>query len=147
MQRTLTHPTATPYRLCQPAPALISPLATNTPQLHCNTLQHTATHCNIFLLIAMPYRLCRSVPALIPLPAANLPLLHCTKLPNTATQRHTLQHTAIALQQDCNHTATHAYSTHCDTVKAISVSARSYISSCRQKPATHCNAIQNTATH
>jgi len=148
MQRTLTHPIATPYRLCQPAPALISPLATNTPQVHCITLQHTATHRNTFLLIAMPYRLCWSVSALVSLLAANLSQLHCTTLPNTATQRHTLQHTATALQQDCNNTATHAYSSHCDTVEAMSVSARFYIScNALQHTATHCNTLQHTATH
>jgi len=119
---------------------------------HCNTLQHTATHCNTlqnFLLISTPYRLCQLVPAFTSHLAAKSPqhtATHCNTLQHTATTLqyaaahcHTLQHSA----SHCNtlqHTATHCSTlqhipTHCNTLQAMPVSARSHISSCRQKPA------------
>jgi len=84
----------------------------------CNTLQHTATHCNYHDTNALQQR---------PLKA------HIFKSQHTATHCNTLQHTAT-LRNTLQHTAT-AKTLHCSTLQHM-----------LQHTATHCNTLQHTAT-
>ena len=87
---------------------------------HCNTLQHTATHCNVHLTQGL----------FTPLQIVKVSLQH------TATHCNTLQHTAThynTLHLHCN--ALQRIATHCNTLQHTA-------SRC-----THCNALQHTATH
>jgi len=89
---------------------------------HCNTVQHSATHCNMWAIVC-EIHLCGLSG-------------DCNTLQHTATHCNTPQHTAT----HCNtlqHTATHCNAlqhtaTHCNTL---------------QHTATHCNTLQHTATH
>jgi len=101
--------------------------------MHCNALQHTATHFNTLQCTAA----------------------HCTTLHHTATHCSTLQHTGT----HCNtlqHTATH-----CNTLRQCfaqqqHLRARHTATLCNtlqhtcntlQHSALHCNTLQPTATH
>ena len=86
------------------------------PATHCNTLPHTATHCNT---------------------------LHCNTLQHTATDgKHTAQHFTYPRYiccDSCNmlpHTATH-----CNTLQHTATPYHTL-----QHTATHCNTLQHTAT-
>ena len=95
---------------------------------HCNTLQHTATHCNNQGRILKVRHSCasNSPPDSDEVHILQHAATHCNTLQHTATHCSTLQHTAT----HCNtlqHTATH-----CNTL---------------QHATTHCNTLQHTATH
>jgi len=81
---------------------------------------------------------------------------HCITLQHTATThckplKHPATHcTSNTLQRN----ATHAYASNCDTLQAMSASARSDIASCHQHTATtlqhtatHCNTLQHIPTY
>jgi len=99
---------------------------------NCNTLQHTATHCNTLHVTDAG-----GVRARTKLPA--LQHLHCSTLQHSATHCNTLQQSAI----HCNilqHSATH-----CNTLQHIATH-------CNAVTAAHCHCLQhnannNTATH
>ena len=87
---------------------------------HCNTLQHTATHCNT------------SADALCQLAVAYVyehMYSHCNTLQHAATHCNTSAHVLCQLAVACVYE--HIYS-HCNTL---------------QHTATRCNALQQTATH
>ena len=96
-------------------------------KLHtCNTLQHTATYCNILKYTAT----------------------HCSNtLPHTATQCNTLQHTTTRCDT-LKHTATH-----CNTLKYAATQCSNILPhtathwNTPQHSATHCNKLEHTATH
>ena len=91
---------------------------------HCNTLQHTATHCNMnasCLCTRTWWYGCAT---------------HCNTLQRTATHCNTLQHTAtlttLPLRTYIWRNGVENCNTHCNTLHRI---------------ATHCNTLQHTATH
>ena len=106
----------------------------NTPRLqdtaiHCNTLQHTATHyntqCHIYLGV--------SDHTLLSALQWKIPMHHCNAL----------QHTAMTATY-CNkheHTATH-----CNTLQHLPLSTRSHSLVCSTRANLHA-PLQHTATH
>ena len=88
-----------------------------------NTLQHTATYCNILQPIA-----------------TNCNTLQCTVI-RCKTLCNTLQHSATTLQQHCNNIATTLQHTarHCNTLQHTTTHCNTL-----QHTATHCNTLQHT---
>ena len=138
-----------------------------SPATHCNTLQHTATHCNSFS---------HSLPFLSPSFShtqcmwGTSTASHCNTLQHTATQCNTrtqcmwgttatpcntLQHTATHYNT-LQHTVTRAHSvcgvnllcptfyhnTHCNTLHHILTHRDTFCLT-----ATHCDTLQHTASH
>ena len=93
----------------------------NTLAPHCNTLQHTATHCNA-----------------VGCPGANDTLQQCNTLRHTATHCNTLQRAAT----HCN-TLQHA-ATCCNMLQHA---ASHYNVPRHHDTATRCNTLQHTALH
>jgi len=101
---------------------------------HCNTPQHTATHCNTLTQHTATHSR-TSIESLV------FTCAHCNTPQHTATHCNTLQHTATH-RNTLQHTATHSRTSieslvftcaHCNTL---------------QRTATHCNTLtQHTATH
>jgi len=91
----------------------------------CNTLQHTATHCN-----AQRFERVGSIAIVF------------TDLRYTATHCNTLQHTATHLEKLCSRgNADVALQVH------IQKNSRSLLNSPYTCLSTHCNTLQHTATH
>ena len=101
----------------------------------CNTLQHTATHCNIRV---REYR-----------SAAVMESFTChesNKLQQAASRCNTLQHTAT------HYTTLQHTATHCNTLQPTKshdlVSSNDHTRThIAQHTASHCNTLQHTATH
>ena len=129
----------------------------DTTATRCNTLQHTETHCNLFVPLYRWYT-----------------ATHCNTLQHTATHCNTLQHTATHLSRfiefqlmlgyvdkkavadgwhDCNtlwHSATYCCTlqhtnAHCNTLQHTATHMSLFLE--YQHTATHCNTLQHTATH
>jgi len=115
----------------------------------CNTLQHTATHCNTLL-----YCNIMCLHAFI-LPHSCCILLqhtatHCNAVQDTATHSNTLQRTAT-YGRTCAHCNRYC-ATHCDKLQradtltlAMHLTARHC--NTLQHTAIHCNTLQHTAPH
>jgi len=119
---------------------------------NCNTLQHTATHCNT-LHHAAPHRallLCHySVCANLISRHSRYTFLaatHCNTLQHTATRCNTMQHTAThcnTLQHDATHCNTlHHTAPHCTTLHHTATHRNTL-----QHTATRCNTLQHAATY
>jgi hypothetical protein len=110
--------------------------------LHCNTLQHIATHCNTLwgcrMLGAFFIAILIQVIALILCILEysrnkTISQVHCNTLQHTATHCNTLQHTAT-------HCQTHRHTSTQHTVKQD-------VACTLQDTATLCNTLQHTAAH
>jgi len=134
-------------------------------RIHCNTLQHAATHYNT---LQIPWSTLQQ-PATQPVAvtATHCTATHCTTLQHNAIHYDTLQHSQFRGSRisghsnglkrtikyntthyiTLHHTATHCNTlqhtaTHCNTIKHT---ATHYVT--LQHTATHCNTLQHTTTY
>ena len=110
--------------------------------IHCNTLQHTATHCTTLHSpedVLLPLGICMREALLCYCEALLCSLQHTIfsrrhmLLPLGVCMREALLHETMTLQ----HSATH-----CNTLQQIATHCNTL-----QHTSTHCNTLQHTATH
>ena len=127
----------------------------------CNTMQHTATHCDTVFhrdpsqksalytmcYMKVPYRcLLRNFVSHNPW-STNDAVTHCNILQNTSTHCNTLQNTNTVLHTVSVTTAKlpltlQRTATHCNTLQNIATHCKTL-----QHTATHCSTLQHIATH
>jgi len=120
-----------------------------------NTLQHSATLCNI-LQCTVAYCCTTLLDTLLKCIATHCNTLqthvatHCNTLQQTATHSNILQHTATYYNNTLQHTLQHT-TPHCTTLHHTAThleQMRTPNMGCGSlNTATHCNTLQHTATH